>query len=150
MRLPALSLCIALIAGCTQSRPPESVKPAATAEVWYQQVTAQLVKLVRQAEVELKRQHPDTASALITEGQPLINRLLAVPYPSLEAMEAASDLDHLYASMLLSNRHYGWARLLFQKNQARWQSWKPTSPDTQRRKAEAQTGIAACDKQLLK
>src|ERR1035441_1397285 len=70
---------------------------------------------------------------LNTQGQPLSLRLLAAPRPTLAAMEAASDLDHLYAAMLLANKNYGWARLAFQKNVSRWKYWRPQTPDTARR-----------------
>jgi hypothetical protein len=63
-------------------------------------------------------------------------------------MQAVSDLDDLYARMLLSNRHYEWARMLFQKNLARWQSWQPQTDDTARRLQAAQAGIAECDRRV--
>jgi hypothetical protein len=76
-------------------------------------------------------------------------RLLSVPRPTLEAAEAASDLDQLYGRMLLSNRHYGWARLMFQKNLARWKHWQPQTPETSRRFQQAVSAIAECDKHIL-
>ena len=39
--------------------------------------------------------------------------------------------------MLLRNRQYGWARGFFQKNVIRWKSWKPQTPDTERRWRQA-------------
>ena len=45
-------------------------------------------------------------------------------------METVSDLDQLYGQMLLANRNYGWARLVFQKNRARWKTWKPATSET--------------------
>jgi hypothetical protein len=51
--------------------------------------------------------------------------------------------------MLLSNRNYGWARLFFQKNLARWKNWKPQTPDTAARLKQAQEAIAETDRQLL-
>jgi hypothetical protein len=50
--------------------------------------------------------------------------------------------------MLLSNRNYGWARLFFQKNQARWRNWTPQTPDTAARLKEAQSAIAECDRRM--
>ena len=50
--------------------------------------------------------------------------------------------------MLLSNRHYAWARLLFQKNYSRWKNWQPKTDDTQRRFEQASQAIDQCDKGL--
>jgi hypothetical protein len=119
--------------------------PDPTAEAWYGPLTAQLAAMNRQAEVLLRADKSDPAAALITQGQPLSLRLLAAPRPTLAAMEAASDLDHLYAGMLLGNRNYGWARLAFQKNVSRWKNWRPQTPETARRLRLAQDGIAECD-----
>ncbi len=63
-------------------------------------------------------------------------------------MQDASDLDDLYGQMLLSNRNYGWARLFFQKNLARWKTWKPQTPDTAARLKAAQDNIAECDRRI--
>jgi hypothetical protein len=63
-------------------------------------------------------------------------------------MEEASDLDDLYGRMLLANRHYGGARLLFQKNLARWKHWQPQTPETARRLKQAESAIAECDRHL--
>ena len=91
--------------------------------------TAQSVQLLatmnREAESLFKSGKSDEAAAMITKAQPLANRLIAVSRPSLPAMEAAADLDDLYGRMLLANRNYGWARLQFQKNLARWKYWQP-------------------------
>jgi hypothetical protein len=64
-------------------------------------------------------------------------------------MEAASDLDDLYGRMLLANRHYGWARMFFQKNAARWRTWTPATEDTERRRKVAEARIAECDRRML-
>jgi hypothetical protein len=64
----------------------------------------------------LKRGRPEDVAAVIAKGQPLQIRLLAAPRPTLGAMEAVSDLDDVYARMLLSGHHDGWARMLYQKN----------------------------------
>jgi hypothetical protein len=63
-------------------------------------------------------------------------------------MEAVSDLDDLYARMLLSDGHDGFARMLLQKNRARWKNWKPQTADTMRRLQQAEDGIAECDRRL--
>jgi hypothetical protein len=52
--------------------------------------------------------------------------------------------------MLLANRHYGWARMFFQKNAARWKTWTPATDDTERRRKAAEAGIAECDRGMLK
>src|SRR5690349_5517581 len=106
-----------VLAGCA-STPPQNRD--ATKEAWYPKATRQLADMTRQADDLFKNGKPDDAAALIEQAQPIMNQLLAVPHPTLAAAEAAGDLDDLYGRMLLSNRHYAWARLLFQKNQARW------------------------------
>jgi hypothetical protein len=63
-------------------------------------------------------------------------------------MEAVADLDELYGRMLLSNRNYGWARLQFQKNLARWKNWQPQTPETARRLKLAASQIDECDRRL--
>ena len=78
-----------------------------------------------------------------------MTRLLSVPRPTLAAVEAASGLDDLYGRMLLSNRHYGWARLLFQKNLARWTNWQPQTAETVRRRKLAESQIAECDRLMV-
>jgi hypothetical protein len=77
-----------------------------------------------------------------------MKRLLSVQRPTLDAAEAASDLDDLYGRMLLANRHYGWARLQFQKNVARWKHWMPQTKETARRLKQAESAIAECDRRL--
>jgi hypothetical protein len=63
-------------------------------------------------------------------------------------MEAASDLDQMYAGMLMGNWNFGWARLAFQKNVSRWKNWRPQTPETARRLRLAQDGIAECDRRM--
>ena len=104
--------------------------------------------MARQAEAQLRAGKADEAAAIITKGEPLITRLLAVPQPSLAAVSAASDLDELYGRMLLSNGNYGWARLLFQKNLARWKSWTPKTEETEQRRKQAEAEITLCDRKL--
>jgi hypothetical protein len=140
-----------LLAACAPSPAPVPVpKPAPdpAAEEWYGTATAQLAAMNREAETLLRDGKSDPAAAVITRGQPLSLRLLAAPRPTLAAMEAASDLDQLYAGMLLGNRNYGWARLAFQKNVSRWKNWRPQTPGTARRLKLAQDGIAECDRRM--
>ncbi len=106
--------------------------------------------MVRAAEDAQKQGKLDDASALIEKGEPLASQLLAVHQPTLAAMEAASDLDQLYGRMLLTSRHFEWARFLFQKNLARWKHWTPESADTEARLKQAEDAIAACDKGMMK
>lgn len=117
-------------------------------EAWYRQATDQLAAADRQAEAYFKAGKADDASAVIQKSEPLAKKLLAVPKPTLEATEAAADLDDLYGRMLLSNRHYGWARLLFQKNLNRWKHWEPQTEETARRYKLAVSQIVECDKHI--
>ena len=102
----------------------------------------------RQAQSLLERGKSDDASAIITAAEPWAKRLISVPQPTLAAMEAASDLDDLYGRMLLANRNYGWARIMFQKNLARWRTWKPQTDETDRRRKQADAAIAECDRRM--
>ena len=134
----------ALLAACAPAPAPvPKPPPDPTTAAWYGPVTAQLASMNRQAEARLREGKSDPAAALITQGQPLSLRLLAAPHPTLAAMEAASDLDHLYATMLLGNQNYVWARLAFQKNVSRWKNWRPQTPDTARRLKSAQPATEA-------
>ena len=138
-------LCAALLAGCSSA--PE-VPRDPTEETWYNEAVQKLAPLVRQAEASFANHKPDDAAALIQQAEPLAKRVVSVPQPTLAAAQAASDLDDLYGRMLLSNRHYGWARMLFQKNQARWKYWQPATPDTERRFQQARDAIAECDRHI--
>ena len=145
-------LLLALLAASCSSPPPqkavEPAKPDPTAEPWFAEAVTELRALTTEAESLVKRRKFDEASALITKGQPLMARVLAVPRPTVEAVEAASDLDELYGRMLLANRHYGWARLQFQKNVARWKNWRPQTEETARRLKHAESLIAEVDRRL--
>src|SRR5580692_8969638 len=100
---------------------------------WYGPALNQLTALNRQAEDLFQKGDQDQAAARIKEAQSLAARVLAVPRPSSPAVEAASDLDDLYGRMLLANRNYGWAQMLFQKNRSRWKNWMPQTQETERR-----------------
>jgi hypothetical protein len=142
--LPAAA--IVLLSGCGSAPAPgerDEIKQS-----WYGQTVVQLAAINRQAESSFQNGQPDQAAALIQKGEPLQSRLLSVNRPTLEAMEAVSDLDDLYGRMLLSNHHYGWARLFFQKNVARWKHWNPQTEETARRLKDADAEIAECDKHL--
>ena len=145
MRLLVI-LAAAFLASCQQvPAPPRD----ATKEPWYRETVEQLTAMNREADSAFAGGKSDQAAALIEKGQPLVARLLAVPNPTLEAAVTASDLDDLYGRMLLSNRHYGWARLLFQKNLSRWKHWQPQTPETDRLLKQAESAIAECDRHIL-
>lgn len=139
----------AVLSACSPA-PPRAVhpKPDPTQESWYGETIGQLAAMDREAETSLHHNATDRAAAIVTQGQPLIHRLLSVPRPTLAAMEAVSDLDQLYGQMLLGNRHYVWARVLFQKNLTRWTLWAPQTPDTIRRLNTARAAIAECDRHI--
>ena len=140
-----------LLAGCAPTPPrvqPDQVDPS-TAPA-YLQAVSHLSNINREAQRMFETGKLDRASALIQKGQPLISQALAVPRPPLAAMEAASDLDQLYGRMLLSNRHYEWARLQFQKNRMRWKNWTPRTGETERRRKAAEDAIAECDRGMSK
>lgn len=150
VRLFTLLLAALLTACAPAARRAENVKPDPTAEPWYSQTVEQVAAFHREAETLVKQRKLDEAGARITDAQPLSARLLSVPRPTFEAMAAVSDLDDLYGRMLLRNHHYGWARLQFQKNVARWRNWTPPSDESRRRLQQAQSAIAECDRQLAR
>ena len=117
-------------------------------EAWYKQSTKQLAAAASRADADFKSGKADDASAIIQQSEPIATRLMSVPKPTLEATEAASDLDDLYGRMLLSNRHWGWARLLFQKNLNRWKHWQPQTDEVVRRYKLAVSEIIECDKHI--
>ena len=138
-----------LLSACAPTPPTPTVHKDETKEPWYNQTVKELAAQNQKAATLWKSGKPDDAAALIQSGEPIASRLLAVTNPTLPAMQDASDLDDLYGQMLLSNRNYGWARLFFQKNLARWKNWKPQTPDTAARLKQAQDAIAETDRQML-
>jgi hypothetical protein len=143
---PLALVAVVLLAGCGPAPPPSSTDP--TREAWYGQTVQQLNDLNREAERSLASGKSDAASASILRGQALEERLLSPVHPTLPATQAASDLDRLYGRMLLANRHYGWARLMFQKNLGRWRTWRPETDESHRRLQQAKDDIAACDRAM--
>jgi hypothetical protein len=142
-------LIVLALAACTPPpKPLEQAKSEPTAEAWYAPAVEQLTTMARDAEAAYKAGHKQDASKIITESQPVGNRLLAAPHPTLAAMEAASDLDDLYGRMLMADKRYGWARLQFQKNVTRWKYWQPRTEASARRLKQAQEAIAECDRNL--
>jgi hypothetical protein len=112
------------------------------------QAVQQLQTLNAQAAAAFKTGKSGQAAAIMEQEKPLISEVLAVPQPTLAATLAASDLDELYGNMLLANRHYGWARIKFQSDLARWRHWRPATPETAARLQLAQSNIAACDRHI--
>jgi hypothetical protein len=142
-------LAAAILTGCAgEPRPVEPSKTDVTREAWYANAVEQLVAMDRQARSLLEGGKADEAGSIVMAGEPWVNRLLSVPRPTLSAMEAASDLDELYGRMLLANRNYGWARMMFQKNLARWRHWQPQTDETARRLRQAEAAIAECDRRM--
>ena len=94
----------------------EKAKPDPVTEEWYPKSVAELAAINRAAEKAYTSGKLDDAGSLVTKGQQLEQRLLAAPRPTLEAMEVSSDLDDLYARILMANHNVGWARLVYQKN----------------------------------
>lgn len=148
MRLLSIA-AVLLLAACGPSPAPvASTRADPTQQLWYGEAVMQLAALDRQAESLYQSGQSDAAAALVTKGESLATRILDVPRPTLAAMETVSDLDQLYGQMLLANRNYGWARLVFQKNRARWKTWKPETSETERRLRLANSAIAECDRHL--
>jgi hypothetical protein len=119
-----------------------------TAESWYGQETERLTQKDRAAEQLFQSGRTQEAAAIINSALSLQTRLLAAPRPTLAAMEAIADLDQVYGRMLVFNGYFGEARLLFQKNVTRWKTWKPRTPDTERRLEQANAAIAECDRHM--
>jgi hypothetical protein len=142
-------LAAASLAGCTPAVPPrEAAKTDPTQEAWYRETVQKLEEMNRQAQTLFEHGKTDQAAAMITAAEPWVKRVVSVPRPTLAAVEAASDRDDLYGRMLLANRNYGWARILFQTNLARWRSWRPQTPETARRLKLTEAAIAECYRRL--
>jgi hypothetical protein len=139
-----------MVTGCGPAPAPKAVeKPDPTKSAEYAKAVEQLNSMNRAAEADYKAGKSDEAAKIMEQEKPLVTQVLQVPQPTLAATEAAADLDELYGTMLLKNRHYGWARILFQGNLARWKHWRPETPDSLRRVKEAEAEIAECDRHLL-
>jgi hypothetical protein len=134
-----------LLAGCAPAPPPPRDP---TTEAWYKQAVTQLEANARAADESFASGKANDAAALIEKGEPLESQVLAVPRPTLAAMEAATDLDDIYARMLFSNQHYEWAMFLFQKCSARWKYWQPQTEETARRMKRAEDEIAECNRRM--
>lgn len=148
IRIFCLPLFAVMMACGPSGSPVPQAKSDPTAEAWYGQTVRELAQMNHQADEFFRKGKQDDAAALIEKGEPMSLRLLSVSKPTLAATEAASDLDQLYGQMLFSNHHYGWARLLFQRNVARWKTWKPETTESARRLKLAQDAIADCDRHI--
>ena len=146
--LCVIPLMLVLGACGSAPNPGPKTKVAAVDQGWYKQAVEDLAMLEGEADKLFAAGRKDDAADLIQKAEPLASRVLGVPRPTLAATEAASDLDHLYGRMLLSNRRYGWARLEFQKNLVRWKYWQPQTAETARRLQQAKAAIAECDKHI--
>jgi len=144
-----LVIAALMLAGCAAPPPPPpKVAVDPVTESWYAPAIQELAALNREAVTLGKAGKSHDAAERITKGQALAAKLLAAPRPPLEAMEAASDNEALYAHMLLENKNYGWARLSFQKNVSRWKHWRPETEDTAKRLKEAEDGLTEVDRLL--
>ncbi len=125
-------------------------KPEAdeTAKPWYAQSAIQLAAANERIRGLLGAGKFKEAAVAISETQPLADKLLSVPRPTLEGMEAASDHDELYGRMLLHDGRAGWARMTFQKNLVRWRNWKPRTTETEARAKAAAAAVADCDRRM--
>ena len=148
MRLIVIAAAVTF-ASCGPAPPPKPVVQIdPTQEAWYGQTVEKLEEMNRQAQTLFRHGKANEAAAVITSAEPLVKRVVSVPRPTLPALEAASDRDDLYGRMLLANHNYGWARILFQTNLARWKNWKPQTPETARRLKLTEAAIAECDRRL--
>ena len=144
---PCVILTAALLCGCSTVPPAERPKADPTIEPSYGRAVEELMSMDRQAEELLHKGKSDQAAAIISTGQPLLQRLLAAPRPTLAAMEAVSDCDQLYGQLLVRKRYFGAARMLFQKNVTRWKNWEPQTPETARRLKLGLDARFECDRQ---
>jgi hypothetical protein len=145
-----VALLAALLVACGRAPAPvQQTKKDITEEAWYPKTAADLSALDRQAEAAFKSGDQHKAAALIDQGKKMQEHLLEARQPTFAAMQGVADLDELYGDMLFTNRNYGWARMFYQKNLARWKHFPEQSDETARRVKLAEDGIAACDKKIL-
>jgi hypothetical protein len=148
--IPLLAAAAVLLAGCGPAPTTAQKAPHAdpTTEGWYAPDTLRLANMDRTASQLFAAGRKDEAAAIVQNALSIQTRLLAAPRPTLEAMEAIGDLDHIYGHLLVSNGYFGEARMLFQKNVTRWKTWKTPTPETEQRLKEANGDIAECDRHM--
>lgn len=144
----SLTVLAVLLVSCGPSETPRAQHPDPTKESWYAPGAEQLSRFNQQASALIAAGKDNDASAIITQTEGLAQRLISVPSPTYEATQAVADRTALYGQMLMKNRHYGWARMEFQKNVMRWKAWRPQTPETQQKLRDAEAQVAACDRQL--
>jgi hypothetical protein len=144
----SVTIATAILAGCSTAPPPKPPPADPTIEAWYRKAVEQLQAMNQKTRDLLAQHKADEAASVITAAEPWAGRVVSVPHPTLAAMQAASDLDELYGRMLLDNRNYGWARMMFQKNLARWRTWKPQTDETLHYLQAAEAEIAECDRRM--
>jgi hypothetical protein len=135
--------------GAPKPKPIEQAKIDPVSQSWYAPAAAELAGMSRRAEDLFRAGKFADAGAVVTKAQPIEARLLAAPRPTLEAMEAASDLDDVYGRMLARDGRMGWARDVFQKNVVRWRVWRPRTEETERRMKQAAESVAECDRRMM-
>ena len=143
----ALAVGLSLVA-CAPP-PPKPAPKAGEKPEGYDAAVRRLADMVNVGNQFFANGRPDDASRVISDGLLMQNQILSVPQLDLAGTVAVSDLDDLYGRMLLASRHYGDARLLFQKNLARWRMWKPQNEESAKQLKHAQDQIAECDKHIL-
>ena len=145
-----LAAALLLVSACSAPTSSGTQQPKAdpTKEPKYAQTAEELAGLARDARAAFEAGKRDEAAALIEKAQPLARQLLDAGQPTYAAMKAVSEIDDVYARMLLGNRHYGSARLLFQKNLARWKTWPEQTDETGKLRKQAEDGIAECDRKM--
>jgi hypothetical protein len=141
-------LLLAALLGCAQAPVPEPPKEDPAKSAVYLEATQALRRINVEAGRWLDKGDLAKASSLVKEAEPLTQRLLAAPRPTLEAMLAVSDFDDLYGRTLLKSKNYVWARTIFQKNVARWKNWLPQTEETARRRKLAEAAVAECDRRM--
>jgi hypothetical protein len=147
-RIFTLAACLMAAACGPAPAPQPKAQGDPTAEASYTHAVSELAALNREARAAFDAHKPDEAAALIERGEPLSKQLMGAPRPTLAATEAVSDLDRLYADMLFSNRNYGWARMLYQRNLSRWKYRVPQTPETERLRKQAEASMAECDRRI--
>lgn len=145
--LPALLAL--LLVGCSQPAPRSQPQANGAKPSGYDDAVARLASMNKDANALNDQDRQDAAAKVIADAELIANQIQSVPEPDLPALEALTDLDDLYGRMLLKNRHYGEARLLFQKNLARWKFSKVSPEESARRLKQANDEIAECDKHIL-